>query len=166
MADMNKYIGEQKELYDFCQEKNLIDSITLMNPELEKEPTYLYGSKRIDYILITLTLAETALKVGHHQYYQHFITDHKGVYIQFRASDLFDTDKVDRSHEAYRRLRLGRRDIVTKYITRLEFLYAEHCILERAEELAEKEINAPTMAIQRHYFKKFHNLDLERVQYM
>ena len=66
MADMKKYIGERKELYDFCQENNLIDSIKIMKPELKKEPTYLYESKRMDYILITPTLAEIALKAGHH----------------------------------------------------------------------------------------------------
>jgi len=64
-----------------------------MNPELKKDPTYMYGSKMIDYIIITRTLEETALKVDHRQYHQHFITNHKCVYLQFRASNLFDIDK-------------------------------------------------------------------------
>ena len=106
MADMNKCIGEWKELCDFYQENNLIDSIALMNLELEKDPTHMYESKRIEYILITPTLVETALKARHNQYHQRFIIDQKGVYLEFRASGMSDADKIYRSHEAYRHLQL------------------------------------------------------------
>ena len=65
MADMNEYIGDCEEFYDFCQDTTLIDSISLLNSDMEKEPTYLYGSNRIDYIYITPTLAECVIKAGH-----------------------------------------------------------------------------------------------------
>ena len=32
MADMNEFIGDKKALHKFCQSKNLIDSISLLNP--------------------------------------------------------------------------------------------------------------------------------------
>ena len=81
---------------------------------------------------MTSALAEVAIKAGHHLFHQHFVSDHKGVYVHFKAADLFDTQFMDKSHASYRRLRLGRRDIVTKYIDRLESLFEEHRILERA----------------------------------
>ena len=116
MADMNEATGEKGRLTDFIMECNLIDTVALLNPELEKDPTYLWGKKRIDYILVSPALAEIALKAGHHQFHQYFITDHKGVYIRFRAQDLFDTHSMDKTHKSYRRLRLGRRDIVERYL--------------------------------------------------
>ena len=136
MADMNEFIGEKKALHIFCQTTNLIDSISLLNPDLHSDPTYLWGKKRIDYILISPSLAEVAVKAGHHTYHQHFISDHKGLYIQFKASDLFDTATMDKSHAAYRRLRMGRRDIVDRYITHLKGLYKTHDIWNKAEYLA------------------------------
>ena len=166
MADMNEYIGESKDLQLFCHQTNLIDSISLLNPDLNKDPTYLWGSKRIDYILISPPLAEMAVKAGHHNFNQHFISDHKGIYIQFKAGDLFETSTMDRSHASYRRLRMGRRDIVKRYIMRLEELYKEHRIWQRAEQLASLVLQAPNAGIQEKYFSKFDALDQGRVRYM
>jgi len=166
MADMNEFIGGKKALHIFCQTTNLIDSISLLNPDLHSDPTYLWGKKRIDYILISPSLAEVAVKAGHHTYHQHFISDHKGLYIQFKASDLFDTATMDKSHAAYRRLRMGRRDIVDRYITHLKGLYKTHDIWNRAEYWAQKVLQAHTEEIANKYFKKFDKLDMERVRYM
>jgi len=139
MADMNKFIGEKKALREFCQRTNLIDSISLLNQNLHEDPTYLWGSKQIDYILISPTLAEVAIKAGHHNFNQRFISNHKGMYTHLKkAGDIFGTATMDRSHVSYRRLRIGRRDIVQRYISHLEVLYKEHRIWNRAEHLAGK----------------------------
>ena len=117
-------------------------------------------------------MATIAIKAGHHQFHQHFISDHKGVYIHFKANDLFDNQKIDRSQASYRRLRLGRRHIVEKYITRLEELYETHKILERTKVLAEairKQVQINDKGERNkltQLFKKLDRLDEERVQYM
>ena len=116
MADMDEYISNKDNIYGFCQWNNLIDSISLLNPELEKDLTYLWGPKRIDYIFINPSLTKSVLKAGHHHFNQKFISYYKGVYIQFKAGNIFDTATMDRSHASYRRLRMGRRDIVNIYI--------------------------------------------------
>ena len=72
---------------------------------------------------ITPTLAESTIKAGHYQFHQHFINDHNGVYIQFKAGDLSDTPTMYRSHDLYIRLCMGRRDIVERYIEQLEVIY-------------------------------------------
>ena len=41
MADMNEFIGDKTALHTFCQSTNLIDSISLLNPDLHSDPTYL-----------------------------------------------------------------------------------------------------------------------------
>ena len=112
MADMKEFIGDKQVLHTFCQRTHLIDSISLLNPDTHEDPTYLWGSKRIDYIYISLTLAEVAVKAGHHNFNQHLISDHKGLYKQFKTGDIFDTATMDRIHTSYRRRRMGRRDIV------------------------------------------------------
>ena len=84
---------------------------------------------------MTPALAEVALKAGYHQFHQHFISDHKGVCIKFRAHDLVDTQLMDKSHKSYRRMRLGGRDVVESYLEQVEDMYEDQKILERAEAL-------------------------------
>ena len=81
MSDINKYIGSQGDLLDFFIQNDLNDAVGLLNPTLEKDSTYINGTKRIDYIFLSNNLAATAIKAEHHQFYQHFISDHKSVYI-------------------------------------------------------------------------------------
>ena len=117
MANMNELMGDKHDLHNFCQQTNLIDSISLLDPELNNDPTYLWSSKRIDYISISLTLAGLAVKAGRHHFNQHFISDHKVIYIQFKAADISDTATIDRSHESYRQLLMSRRDMVGRYVS-------------------------------------------------
>ena len=44
---------------------------------------------------MTLLLAEVEIKAGRHQFNQYFISNHKGVYVQFKAADLLDTQLMD-----------------------------------------------------------------------
>ena len=117
---MNENICNNDDLAKFCRNTNLIDTVGMLNPSQSRDPTYLYGSQRIDYIFITSALAAISVKAGHHQFDQHFISYHKGVYLQFMASDLFDTEQMDKTNESYRQLRMGRRDIVDRYVKKLE----------------------------------------------
>ena len=77
MAYMNKYTGDKEALYDFCVDTDLIDTVALVNPGVEKDLTYIYGRKRIDYIFTSPALAAVAIKGGDHQFHQHIISDHK-----------------------------------------------------------------------------------------
>ena len=92
MAGMNECINTNGDLKEFCLDNDLLDTVALMNPSQMDDATYLYGKKRIDYIFITPALTAMAVKAGHHQFDQHFVSDHKGVYIKFRAGDLFDNN--------------------------------------------------------------------------
>ena len=137
MTYLTEYI-DTNDLFNFYLENNLVDAVAMLNPALDKDPTYIWGNKRLDYILVSSTLTKVAVKAGHYQFNQHFISDHKGVYAQFKADDLFNTYLMDKSHASYRRLRLGRWDIVERYILRLEALYKEHKVLDRTEIISNK----------------------------
>ena len=138
MLDFNEDIKDEGAFAIFAKNNDLVDIATQFDPLLAQNPTYLHSTKRLDYILLSPNLAEIAIKAGHHQFYQYMVSDHKGVYVHFRADDLFDTDTVDGSQLAYRRLRLCRRDIVEKYITKLEQLFDDHKLLPRTEALASR----------------------------
>ena len=97
MADMNKCI-KNGDLQDFCLENNLIDTVGLLNL-LKPMTRYMYTAQNVLIIFITPSLM--AAKVGHHKFDQHFVSDQKGVYLQFLARDLFDNKHMNRSHESY-----------------------------------------------------------------
>ena len=106
---------------------------------------------------MTLALAEVVPKAEHHQLHQHFITDHKGVYLRFNTHDLFDKQLMDERHKSYRRLRLGRRDIVARYLGKLGALYEEHKILERAKALQKTIMVVHTINDEREVMRLFKN---------
>ena len=126
IANVNECINTNEDLQDFYLKNDLLGTVGLLNPTQTNDATYLYGTKLIDYIFITPALSAMAVKVSHHQFDQLCVSDHKGVYLQFLAGDLFDSKLMNRSHESYQRLRLGRRDIVERDIAKLEKLYVEH----------------------------------------
>ena len=112
-----------------------MDTIALLNPDIEGDPTHMYGSKQIDYISISPALAEIVTKGGHHHSHQNIIRDHRGVHLYFRVQDLFDSNTFDKYQALYRRLRMARSNIITKCITRLQALYMKHNILERTTQI-------------------------------
>ena len=77
MSDMNEYTGYLGGLHAFCVEDNLVDTVVLLNPEIEADLIYIYKSKRIDYIFSTHLFAEIAIKSGNHHFQQHIISDHR-----------------------------------------------------------------------------------------
>ena len=105
-----------------------MDVISVLNPSLVEDPMYLWGRRRIDFILVSQGALLAAVKGGHHLFNQHVVSDHKGVYVYFNARELFDVGSMDQTHFAFRRLVLSRRDIVRKYMDKLENLYVEHNI--------------------------------------
>ena len=78
---------------------NLIDGIGVLNPSLLMNRTYLHGSKRIDYILLSPVLSELEVMAGHHQFDQYLTSDHKGSFVHFLVGELFDGQETDKSHE-------------------------------------------------------------------
>ena len=73
---------------------------------------------------------------------------------------------MDRSQLAYRQLRLCRRDILDKYITKLEQLFDEHKILKRAESLASRLITIKDPVVLQLCMQQFYKLDKEHTEYM
>ena len=85
---------------------------------------------------------------------------------------MFDTDLLDESHASYRRQRLKRRDIAERYMFRLEELFEEHGVLDRAGNIANNIYSLLQMSgggnkdeISEHFIKLV-NLNKERVDFI
>ena len=98
MTDANETLAEGKSFASFIDSTNLIDVMELLNPSLIKDKTYLWSDRRLDYIFVSPGIKDAAVKAGHHNFHQHIISDHKGVYVHFKASELFATGKMDETH--------------------------------------------------------------------
>ena len=81
MLDANEDIVEKSHFSEFVLEAGLLDAVSLVEPALKDDPTYLWGSRRLDYVLITPGLQSALVKGGHHPFHQHLVTDHKGVFV-------------------------------------------------------------------------------------
>ena len=66
MVDINEYNGNKGDLQYIYVELDVLYAVSLLSPETEMDPTYLWEEKRIDYIMMTPVLTEVSLKVGHH----------------------------------------------------------------------------------------------------
>ena len=166
MMDSNEELKYGSQLHNFTLQNNLVDAIETLNPAYKDDKTYIHGSTRIDHIFLSPELAEIALKAGHHQFHQHFMTDHKGVYVHFHADDFFESPKIDKTHFSFRALRLDRRDIVEKYIEELKKIYKDNKFIERMDKAVDKIEKATTKEERTCAFQYFDRLDLEREQYM
>ena len=88
------------------------------------------------------------------------------MYVHFRAQDLFDTETMDRSQLAYMRIRLCMRGILKNYISKLEHLFEEHIILQRAEILASRLLSTKDHVSLQLCMIVLDKLDKERVEYI
>ena len=61
---------------------------------------------------------------------------------------------------------MGRRDIVTKHVMKLEELYNDHRNLEYAQDLVTRIMTTSDNDLQNNLFQKFDKLDEERVGYI
>ena len=66
-----------------------------------------------------------------------------------------------KSHASYRKLRMGRREILDRYISHLENLYTKHRIWQQAEKLASLVLQASNEHIKETHLLKFDALDIE-----
>ena len=90
----------------------LKDSITHVQPNLESQPTYHHGHKRLDYILVSDEVIELSTTTCHTSYDYHFVFDHSGVYMDISVDCLFDDHLLDPTDFTEHKLQINRPDIV------------------------------------------------------
>ena len=89
LMDANAVMEDGNDLDRFRSKLGLTDIVTHFKPDLQNDATYLWGSKRLDYILVSNGVLDAAVDAGHHPFPQYIVSDHKGVYVHFAANQLF-----------------------------------------------------------------------------
>jgi hypothetical protein len=108
------------------------------NHGLEEEvPTYSRGTKRLDYILMTPTVASHVARCGADPFNHQFFSDHRGIYVDLELEGLFDRKLPPLARPAYRDIRSGSPRLIITYIMELNQYFVEHNIPERMDRLAE-----------------------------
>jgi hypothetical protein len=61
----------------------------LRHPTLAEPATYIRGSKRIDYFLISESLIPSVIAVGYDPFNFRLLTDHRGMYLDLHTATAF-----------------------------------------------------------------------------
>ena len=95
LMDANEDLADGSSLSKFVEKTGLLDAVAELEPNLQRDPTYLWSPRRLDYVFITPSLQPAVVRAGHHPFHQHLVTDHKGVFVYFLTEELFDTAEID-----------------------------------------------------------------------
>ena len=80
LGDLNEVLGEDPNLMSsICVKYKLHDAFNKIHPNIPAFTTYIRGTKRLDYMLISNSLQPT--EVGYNQFYEIYNSDHRAMYI-------------------------------------------------------------------------------------
>ena len=93
MGDFNEHVTDQRStLQRLALDCNLVDVWATLHPNKVEPATYLYGRKRIDYILVSAPLVPAVTAIGYEPFHEYLPTDHRGVFVDFDTRALFGLD--------------------------------------------------------------------------
>jgi hypothetical protein len=116
---------------------NLVDVYAAKHGLEEEVPTYSRGTKQLDYILMTPTVASHFARCGADPFNHQFFSDHRGIYVHLKLEGLFDRNLPPLARPTYRDIRSGSPRLIRAYIMELNQYFVEHNIPERMDRLAE-----------------------------
>jgi len=79
--------GQDRDLAQFVQDNNLVDEYHNRFPE--QINTYIYGSKRLDYIFVDPALVDSIERIGYLGSHEGTFSDHVQAYVDFKTDKLF-----------------------------------------------------------------------------
>jgi hypothetical protein len=103
-GDFNEHNQENNtSLQHISQQRQLLDIWKQRFPTHAEPSTYIRGSKRIDYTLISRDLSSAVTAVGYEPFYFTSATDHQGIFINFDTNKLFGntTNKLQSSQSRH-----------------------------------------------------------------
>jgi hypothetical protein len=135
-GDFNEHILDNNtSLQQISQQCQLLDIWKQRFPHLIEPSTYIRGSKRIDYTLISRDLSSAVTAVGYEPFHYTSATDHRGIFIDFDTDKLFGnkTNKLQSSQSRHLNSKypLGRKT----YIEAAAAHGREHNLFQRLQEL-------------------------------
>jgi hypothetical protein len=137
-GDFNEHILDNNaSLQQISQQCQLLDIWKQKFPQRVEPSTYIRGSKRIDYTLISRGLSPAVVAVGYEPFHYTSATEYCGMFIDFNTAKLFGntTNKMQtaKSRQLNSKYPLGRKT----YIQAASDHGREHNLFQRLHELLE-----------------------------
>ena len=119
-GDMNENIGESKKLKTFLEENDLYNAVEVNHQGLYPA-TYDRGKHCLDWVAISNSVDPKAIKrSGYLPFYEGYVSDHRALYIDIDAKQLFTNAKPNTNRDIYKRFTTDRVKKCEKYIKGLE----------------------------------------------
>jgi len=133
-GDCNYEKDKDKDLLEFFQEANLVDVYHKRFPE--QINTYMYGKKRLDYIVMDPVFEEAVVRIGYLGTHEGTFSDHVQAYVDFDSRKIF-SGVVNRPLPLHaREFRLEQSDKVKEFQDLIVKRMEEHKIGQRVTNLA------------------------------
>ena len=102
-----------------------MDIIGHRHPSTKSLPTYIRGTKRLDYAIITPELESAVNRCGYLPFHSHFRSDHRFLYLDFDTTVLFGSPTVSMPLHTLREFSSKDTTLVVKYL-KAKYDYLHH----------------------------------------
>jgi exonuclease III len=99
-----------------CESHGLVDIFAARHPDIEEFCTYIRGTKRIDYYLISQDILPSVTAVGYAPFHYRSTSDHQGLFLDLDVTKLFGNATVALAAQLYRAIHSKDMKSDTKYI--------------------------------------------------
>ena len=118
-------------------ECNLVEVYAVSNGLAEGVTTDARGRKRLDYFLMTPSVASHVTRSGAEPFNHRFFSDHRGIFVDLELKGLFDRNLARLARPTFRDIRSGSSRLIQVYITELKTYLINHKIAEQIDKLAQ-----------------------------
>jgi hypothetical protein len=103
--------------------------------------TYARGRTRIDYVLASTAVFHAVTSCGYEPFNEHFLSDHRGYFVDFEFDKLFGNELQRLAAQPYRDVRGKDTKSVTQYVEAKDLYLDDHTFFTRIDRL--KHLTAP-----------------------
>jgi hypothetical protein len=136
MMDANETMGEDTiGISTLCGECGLIDAIEYKHGTFDNLTTYEHGSRQIDYIFVTESIASAITTCGILPFKEGHLSDHRALHVSFDHKMLFKGEYVQRPEQQRRGIHSGRPKAVVKYKKLLHHFLHHHNVFNNMNTL-------------------------------
>ena len=141
-GDWNQPLTHNSVSTQLCRRFQLCDPYGTNYPDDKEFATYIRGTQRIDYILISSALLQSVINVGYEPFHFRNTGDHRSMYIDFDTQLLFGNQSQQLLAPAFRDLSAKDPIAATTYIpAKYEFLRSHNFVKQLETLLQDPEPN-------------------------
>jgi hypothetical protein len=149
LGDFNdELLQPNSPLQALFQDRDLqfMDIIGYRHPSTKALSTYIRGTKRLDYALITPELEPAVTTCGYLPFQSHFRSDHRFLYLDFDTTLLFGSPTVAMPLHTLREFSTKDTTLVVKYLTAKSEFLSTHNFFPRLQVLCASDAGDPVLA--------------------